>query len=430
MPWDTTELWSRRGRCDRRPGRAAHDRGWHRRVDRAARVGARRLAGVRVGSNGLVEPVSLDRHRRRRSPLAPMEAEFAGPQWVFGLELVRHRRRTASIVAIARAPAVTSCGTFPSTATPQRIRRARSADRVAPGRRGRTVDLSLTASRMRQRPSSSSNLDTGKRHVLRESFTLSIDPAFLSKPEQIEFPTTNGDTAYALYYPPTNPDFVAPGGRAAATGRRDPRRADIERRWRASRWRRTSSRAVALPCSTWITAAAPATDASTCASCTARGASTTSTTALPPRATSSTVATSIPERMAIRGGSAGGYTALAALTFHDVFAAGASHYGVGDLEALARFTHKFESRYMDQLVAPYPEGNRAVPRAFADLPRRPAERPADRVPGRRRPRRADRPGGADRRRTAPAAHPPRVPAVRRRGPRLPSGREHSARDGS
>ena len=60
--------------------------------------------------------------------------------------------------------------------------------------------------------------------------------------------------------------------------------------------------------------------------------------------------------MAIRGGSAGGYTTLCALVFHDAFAAGASHFGVGDLEALARDTHKFESRYTDRLVAPYPEG--------------------------------------------------------------------------
>jgi dipeptidyl aminopeptidase/acylaminoacyl peptidase len=58
--------------------------------------------------------------------------------------------------------------------------------------------------------------------------------------------------------------------------------------------------------------------------------------------------------MAIRGGSAGGYTALCALAFHDVFAAGASYFGVGDIEALARETHKLESRYMDQLVGPYP----------------------------------------------------------------------------
>ena len=59
-----------------------------------------------------------------------------------------------------------------------------------------------------------------------------------------------------------------------------------------------------------------------------------------------------PARVAIRGGSAGGYTTLAALTFHDFFAAGASHYGIGDLEALARDTHKFESRYLDGLVGP------------------------------------------------------------------------------
>ncbi len=62
------------------------------------------------------------------------------------------------------------------------------------------------------------------------------------------------------------------------------------------------------------------------------------------------------QRLVIRGGSAGGYTTLAALTFHDVFRAGASYYGVSDLEALARDTHKFESRYLDTLVAPYPAG--------------------------------------------------------------------------
>jgi dipeptidyl aminopeptidase/acylaminoacyl peptidase len=59
-------------------------------------------------------------------------------------------------------------------------------------------------------------------------------------------------------------------------------------------------------------------------------------------------------RLAISGGSAGGYTTLCALTFRDVFAAGASHYGIGDLEALVRDTHKFEARYLDGLVGPYP----------------------------------------------------------------------------
>ena len=61
-----------------------------------------------------------------------------------------------------------------------------------------------------------------------------------------------------------------------------------------------------------------------------------------------------PARLITRGGSAGGYTTLAALTFHDTFKAGASYYGISDLEVLARDTHKFESRYMDRLVGPYP----------------------------------------------------------------------------
>ncbi|HJZ67318.1 MAG TPA: prolyl oligopeptidase family serine peptidase, partial [Blastocatellia bacterium] len=62
-----------------------------------------------------------------------------------------------------------------------------------------------------------------------------------------------------------------------------------------------------------------------------------------------------PNRLIIRGGSAGGYTTLAALTFRDVFKAGASYYGVSDLELLEQDCHKFESRYNDSLIGPYPE---------------------------------------------------------------------------
>jgi dipeptidyl aminopeptidase/acylaminoacyl peptidase len=62
-----------------------------------------------------------------------------------------------------------------------------------------------------------------------------------------------------------------------------------------------------------------------------------------------------PKRLAIRGGSAGGFTTLAALVFKHVFSAGASHYGICDLESLATDTHKFESCYLDNLVGPYPQ---------------------------------------------------------------------------
>ena len=62
-----------------------------------------------------------------------------------------------------------------------------------------------------------------------------------------------------------------------------------------------------------------------------------------------------PARLIIRGGSAGGYTTLAALTFHDTFQCGASYYGISDLEVLQQDTHKFEARYNDSLLGPYPE---------------------------------------------------------------------------
>ncbi len=61
------------------------------------------------------------------------------------------------------------------------------------------------------------------------------------------------------------------------------------------------------------------------------------------------------DRLAIEGGSASGYTTLAALAFHDVFRAGVSYFGIGNLETFAAETHKFESRYLDRLIGPYPE---------------------------------------------------------------------------
>ena len=76
------------------------------------------------------------------------------------------------------------------------------------------------------------------------------------------------------------------------------------------------------------------------------------------------------ERLCITGGSAGGYTTLAALTFTDTFRVGASHYGIGDLEALARDTHKFEARYLDGLIGPLSRARRSLPSALADPPHR------------------------------------------------------------
>ena len=134
-----------------------------------------------------------------------------------------------------------------------------------------------------------------------------------------------------------------------------------------------------------------------------------------------------PARLCIRGGSAGGFTTLAALANEDVFAAGASYYGVADLAALAADTHKFESRYLDGLIGPWPDGARCL--------RAPAHRSttsirstaADRVPGTRGRGRPACPVRDDRRRAARQGRPRRLPHVRRRAARVPPVGQHQRR---
>jgi dipeptidyl aminopeptidase/acylaminoacyl peptidase len=198
------------------------------------------------------------------------------------------------------------------------------------------------------------DLSGGRWEILHESAALTAEPAYLSRPRLLAYPTEGGRTAYAHYYPPANPDFVAPAGErpplvvsthggptaAAWTGyvpwiqfftSRGFAVLDVDyggsigygREYR----RRLDGRWGIVDLDDVVNAARHAV---------AEGLAD-------------------PERLAIRGGSAGGYTTLAALAFRDVFRAGASYFGVGDLAALARDTHKFESRYLDRLVGPYPE---------------------------------------------------------------------------
>lgn len=182
-----------------------------------------------------------------------------------------------------------------------------------------------------------------------------VDPAYISKPELIEFPTGNGDTAFGFYYAPSNGDFEAPegsppppllvkahGGPTAQTSivfnpamqywtSRGFAVLDVDYRGstgygRAYRMKLQGNWGV--------------TDIEdVCA-----GAEYLVQKGL-----------ADPKRLAIDGGSAGGYTTLGALAFRNVFKAGCSMYGIGDLSALAGDTHKFESRYLDGLVGPYPE---------------------------------------------------------------------------
>ena len=194
---------------------------------------------------------------------------------------------------------------------------------------------------------------TGEARILRAPEGPGLDPAFISIPERVAFPTPDGP-AYAFYYSPANPEFRAPaddlppllvtihgGPTAAARPVLDPEvqfwtsrgfaLADVDyggsTGYGRAYWERLQG--------TWGLV-----DVRDCALAAVHLAAT---------------GRADPARLAIRGGSAGGFTTLAALAFRDEFAAGASHFGVADLELLARDTHKFESRYLDWLVGPYPE---------------------------------------------------------------------------
>lgn len=198
------------------------------------------------------------------------------------------------------------------------------------------------------------DVDTEAIKVVKSSLEIDLDPALISHPEAIEFPTTNDQVAHAFYYPPRNPGFVAPTGEAppllvythgGPTGATTP-----ELRLELQFW---TSRGIAVVDVNYRGSSGygrayrnalreqwGVVDLDDCINAALFLAD---------------AGHVDGERMAIRGGSAGGYTTLCALAFADVFAAGASYFGVGDLAALATDTHKFESRYLDSMIGPYPE---------------------------------------------------------------------------
>jgi len=198
------------------------------------------------------------------------------------------------------------------------------------------------------------DLATGATEVLRRCRPRVPDPGYLSEPEAAEFPTEGGHTAHAFFYPPRNRDFTAP------PGERPPLLVTIHGGPTGA-----TSTALDLGIQFWTSRGFAVVDVN-------YGGSTGYGRAYRERLRGRWGIVDVddcvhaarflagrgdvdPARLAIRGGSAGGYTTLAALAFRDVFAAGVSYYGVSDAEALARDTHKFESRYLDGLIGPYPE---------------------------------------------------------------------------
>ncbi len=286
-------------------------------------------------------------------PLLTTRAEFGLPQWVFGQSTYGFASDQQIICTYTQGGIWHLASLDPDNAEITPIDQAYTE----------ISQLQVTAARaffIGGSPTAAAaivelNLQHLSLKVLQSAPSGSIDPHYFSHPQVLAFPTTNQQIAYAFYYPPTNPDYQAPAteqppilvkSHGGPTG--------------------TTSSQLSLRVQYWTSRGFGYLDVNYRGS---TGFGREYMRQLDGQWGILDVQDCIDgahylvqqgradvDRLAISGGSAGGYTTLCALTFHDIFKAGASHYGVSDLTALAKDTHKFESRYLDRLVAPYPRG--------------------------------------------------------------------------
>ncbi len=350
MPWDGTELWL----AD------VDDAGAFQNIQQVAGGPEESIFQPCWSPDGVLHFVSdrdgwwnLYRWRDGRiEPLHPMEAEFGAPQWVFGISmydfvdagqiLCIYTQNGAQHLALLN----THEGDFERIETPY----TSIGSLHVSG--GRAVFLGSSATE----PGTVVELDLGTRqlNVLRRSSELAIDAGYLSVPRAVEYPTEGELTAHGFFYAPRNRDSRAPDGE------RPPLLVMIHGGPTSAT---TSS--LDLKIQFWTSRGIAVLDVN-------YGGSTGYGRAYRERLNGQWGIVDVDDcvnganylvqqdevdgaRLAITGGSAGGYTTLCALTFRDVFAGGASHFGVSDAEALAKETHKFESRYLDRLIGPYPE---------------------------------------------------------------------------
>jgi dipeptidyl aminopeptidase/acylaminoacyl peptidase len=355
MPWDGTELWVGELQRDGSLGRSERVAGgleesifqpeW-------SPSGVLYFVSDRTGwwnlyrhhqQDGKVEPVIM---------AVPARAEFGLPQWVFGMSTYAFVSAQRLVCTYCRDGTWHLATVDTETRQLQSIENSYTALGDLRAASGRAVFVAGSPTEV----SSIVELDfsTGQFETLRRSSDLAVDAGYLSMPQAIELPTEHGLSAHALFYPPKNRDFAAP------TGERPPLIV-------VSHGGPTGATSGALNLSIqfWTSRGFAILDVN-------YGGSTGYGREYRERLYGQWGVVDVDdcvngarflaergdvdgERLIIRGGSAGGYTTLCALTFRDVFKAGASYFGVSDLEALAVETHKFESRYLDQLVGPYPE---------------------------------------------------------------------------
>jgi dipeptidyl aminopeptidase/acylaminoacyl peptidase len=289
--------------------------------------------------------------------IAPMPAEFGLPQWVFGMATYAFAGRDRIVCSFVEAGLGRIAVIDLATGALRRLEMpfTQFASVRAHG------DQVLFVAGAPSHPSSVVllNIGSGEYRILKKSTEIldRVDlniATYLTAVEPIAFPTTGGSSAFALFYPPRNPDYVAP----------DSDKPPLLVRCHGGP---TSAAAATLNLGIqyWTSRGIAVLDVNYRGS---TGFGRAYRDALKRNWGIVDVDDCINgarflaehghidrERMVISGGSAGGYTTLAALVFHDIFRGGASYYGVSDIAALARDTHKFESRYLDWLIGPYPQ---------------------------------------------------------------------------
>jgi dipeptidyl aminopeptidase/acylaminoacyl peptidase len=351
MPWDGTELWvgtldengllSRSQRVAGGSEESIFQPEWS--ADGTLYFVSDRTGWwnlYRINSNGSVEP------------MCELEAEFGMPQWGFGMSTYAFESPDRIVCAYIRngisqlALIDTRTKQFePIDCEYTDIRFVRASAGQALMRAGSPSEAAAIV-----------RFDLQERtfEVLRRSSNLEIDAAYLSTPRAVEFPTEGGLTAHGFFYPPKNRDYRAPDGELP------PLLVESHGGPTAA-----AATAMSLGIQYWTSRGIAVLDVN-------YGGSTGFGRDFRQRLKDKWGIVDVDDcvngakylvaqgevdgdRLMITGGSAGGYTTLCALTFRDAFSAGASHYGVSDAEALAKETHKFESRYLDGFMGPYPE---------------------------------------------------------------------------
>ena len=363
MPWDGTELWRATIAADgglssiERVAGGARESifqpGWEnsgRLVYVSDRTGWWNL--YRTGKTAGAEP----------EPLTSLSREFGLPQWLFGMSTWAPLA-DGSIACAWTSDGVWSLGRIapdcaagsapgPTEPAPYDLPFTQFAGICAHPAGNAVIALAGSASE----PMRLIRIEaaTGEWTTLATSAESSIDQGYLSIPEPVSWTAPDGVTSHGFYYSPANADAHPPEGarpplivesHGGPTG--------------------ASSTAFDIAIQFWTSRGFAVLDVN-------YGGSTGYGRAYRERLNGQWGIVDVddcvsgaaalverrladPGRLVIRGGSAGGYTTLAALAFRSVFSAGVSYYGIGDLEAMARDTHKFESRYLDGLVGSWPE---------------------------------------------------------------------------